>query len=106
MEAKRWYEKISDINDLVLFVEKLSPENQDEVAQHFFQILIYECGIDLDKEFSKFSENDYSYKRWYDNNYQISSALELLKHLPEDVQNFVVNRVLTDVVISFSKKDF
>lgn len=101
----RWYEQSPNLNEAIDFIQSLDNDKRDFVVQHLLQILVNECNIDLDKEFSKFSGNNYSYKRWYDENFELSDALELLKNLPENKQNFVVDRFLSEVVMSFVKKE-
>lgn len=105
MNKKRWYEKNPNLAELINFIQSLTDEEKEIVGQHLLQILINECNIDLDKEFSEISTNDYSYNRWYDKNYDISSALELLKNLPEIKQQFVVKRIITEVIMSYAKKE-
>ena len=105
MMKKRWYEKNPDLTELINFIQSLDVEKQNIIAQHLLQILINECGIDLDKEISAISTKNYSYNRWYDKNYDISTALELLKNLSEVKQQFVVKRIVTEIIMSYTKEE-
>lgn len=102
---KRWYEKNPDLNEVVNFIQSIDYEDRVVVAQHLLQILVNECHIDLDEELSRISKNNYSYNRWYDQNGDLSTAFELMKNLPTDLQDYVVNRFLTEIVLLFVKKE-
>lgn len=106
MIKKRWYENNPDLTELLNFIQSLDVESQNIISQHLLQILVNECGIDLDKEISKFSTNNYSYNRWYDKNINTSTALELLKNLPEVKQKFVIKRIITEIIMSYTKEEF
>ena len=103
--GKRWYEKNPELSELINFVQTLDEDDRVTVAQHLLQILVYECGIDLDVEFSKISLKNYSYNRWYDEIFDLSSALELLKNLPENKQEYVVKRFFSEIIMSYAKKE-
>lgn len=101
----RWYEKNPDLNEAVVFIQSLNDEDKSVVAYHLLQILVNECDINIDEQFSKFSNNNYSYRRWYDENRELSTAFELLKDLSEEKQEYVINRFLSEIVMSFVKKE-
>ncbi|MBR1943757.1 hypothetical protein IJ843_08495 [bacterium] len=103
--GKRWYEKNPELSELIAFVQTLDEDDRVTVAQHLLQILVNECGIDLDVEFSKISLKNYSYNRWYDEIFDLSSALELLKNLPENKQEYVIKRFLSEIIMSYAKKE-
>ena len=105
MGIQRWYEKNPDLLELVTFMENLESEEQNFVANHILQILVNECGINLDEELSKFSKNNYSYKRWYDEDVCVSNMFELLKSLSDEMQNYVVKRALVEIIMAYAKKE-
>ena len=105
MNTKRWYEENYDLAEVIEFIQSLSDKDKAIIGQHLIQILINEGNIDLDSEFSKTSGKNYSYSRWYDKNFDISSALELLKTLPDIKQQFIVKRIITEIIMSYAKKE-
>ena len=101
----RWYEEDTDLKELVSFIEALDSDNRVVVASHLLQILVNECGIDLDKEFSEISQKDYSYNRWYDDDIDLSTSLELIKSLSENKKGYVVKRFLSEIVMAYAKEE-
>lgn len=102
---QRWYEQNPDLNEVVNFIQSLDFDDRVVVAKYLLQILISECNINIDEELSKISTHDYSYNRWYDDNFDLSTAFELLKNLSKVEQDFVVSRFLSEIVMSFVKKE-
>lgn len=102
---QRWYEQNPDLNEVVNFIQSLDFDDRVVVAKYLLQILISECNINIDEELSKISTHDYSYNRWYDDNFDLSTAFELLKKLSKVEQDFVVSRFLSEIVMSFVKKE-
>ncbi len=101
----RWYEQNSELNELLNFIETIENDNKTTVAHHLLQILINECDINLDNEINKLSKNNYSYNRWYDDVADLSTSLELLKQLPSGKQEYVVKRLLSEIIMSYTKKE-
>ena len=62
----RWYEDNTELTELLNFIQTLSDEDKFTVANHLLQILVNECGVDLDNEISNITGKIYSYSRWYD----------------------------------------
>ena len=104
-QQPRWYEKHPEIKELMAFIRTLEREQQIFITQQMLQILINECDMDLDSELTRISRNNYTYKRWYDADYGLSASFELLKDLPDIKRNFVVRRVLAEIVMGFAKKE-
>lgn len=104
-QKTRWYEKYPEIKELIAFIRTLEREQQIFITQQMLQILINECDMDLDSELTRISKNNYTYKRWYDEDYGLSSAFELLKDLPDIKRNFVIRRILSEIVMGFAKKE-
>lgn len=101
----RWYEQNHELSEMLNFVESLNDEEKSVAAKSLLNILITECGINLDLEISDIASKNYSYKRWYDDIYDLSSAMEFLKSLPEHKQQYVIKRLLSEVVMSYVKKE-
>lgn len=101
----RWYEKNPELSELLNFLQSLDYDDRVIVTQHLLQIVIMECGINLDSEISAISEKKYSYKRWYDDNFDLSASLEFMKNLPKSKQDYVVRRFLSEIIMSYAKKE-
>lgn len=104
-QQSRWYEAHPEIKELMAFIRTLEREKQIFITQQMIQILINECEIDLDSELTRISRNTYTYKRWYDKDYGLSASFELLKDLPDVKRNFVVRRLLSEIIMGFAKKE-
>lgn len=104
MAKGRWYDKNSQLNELVSYLEEQEKEVQDVFSQHLLQILIYEFNFNLDFEISKMSEPcDYGYNRWYDDNVELFTIFEFIKKLTSDEQSYLVDSVISHVLIDNMK---
>ncbi|MBR2525037.1 hypothetical protein IKE67_01085 [bacterium] len=101
----RWYENNLELSELLSFIETLEYDDKVTVANHLLQILICECGIDLDKEISEISGKNYSYSRWYDNFADLSTSMEFLKNLPKSKQDYAVKRFMSEIIMSYLTKE-
>ncbi|MBR1680578.1 hypothetical protein IJ707_02175 [bacterium] len=101
----RWYEQNPELSELLNFIETLDIEDRNTVAHHLLQILISECGVNLDNEISGIADRDYSYNRWYDDIFDLSTAMEFMKQLPENKQEYALKRFLSEIVMSYVKKE-
>ena len=101
----RWYESNLELKELLNFIQTLDDDDKATVANHLLQILVNECGINLDKEISEISKKSYSYARWYDQLFDLSTAMEFLKNLPTNQQDFVVKRFMSEIIMSYLKEE-
>lgn len=101
----RWYEKNPELSELLNFVMSLNAKDKDYLSKHLLHIVINECNVNLDNEISKISNNNYSYQRWYDEVFDLSTAMEILKNLPKNKQDYVVKRFLSEIIMSYAKKE-
>ncbi len=101
----RWYEKNPELSEILNFIQTLDSEDRDVIAKHLLQIVVNECNIDLDEEISQISEKKYAYKRWYDGNMDLSTSLEFMKNLSKFQQDYVVKRFLSEIIMSYAKKE-
>lgn len=104
-QQPRWYEGHPEVTELMAFIQTLEREKQVFISQQLLQILINECGMNLDHELTRISQNKYTYKRWYDKDYGLSASFELMKDLPDIKRNFVIRRLLSEIVMGFAKKE-
>ncbi len=104
MANARWYDKNSQLNEFVSYLEEQEREVQDVFAQHLLQILIYEFNFNLDLEIGKMSEPcDYEYNRWYDDNVELFTIFEFVKKLSSEEQSYLVDSVISHVLIDNMK---
>ena len=105
MLYKRWYDKNPKLSELVSYLEEQNAEIQDAFSQHLLQILMYEFNFNLDKEISKLAQPcDYSYNRWYDDNIELFTILQFIKTLTDEEQSYLVDSVVSHVLIENMKE--
>ena len=104
-KQSRWYERYPEVVELMAFIQSLEPDKQVFISQQLLQILINECNMNLDRELTRISKNNYTYERWYDKDYGLSASFELMKDLPDIKRNFVIRRLLSEIVMGFAKKE-
>ena len=106
MFYKRWYDKNPKLSELVSYLEEQDEEVQDAFAQHLLQSLIYEFNFNLDEEISKIAQPcNYSYNRWYDENVELFTILQFIKTLSDDEQSYLVDSVISHVLIENLKEN-
>lgn len=106
MEKTRWYDKNPELNNLISYLEEQNDDVRNAFAQHLLQILIYEFNFKLDEQISQMSKPcDYTYNRWYDDNVELFTILEFIKTLSYDEQNYLVDSVVSHVLIENMKEN-
>lgn len=99
MNYVRWYDKDPDLSHLMKFMEGLSEEVREEVAQDLIQILLGELQTNKDGEIHNLSENKITeYKRWYDQNLSLHSAVEIIKNLDEAQRTEIISLIMESIV--------
>ncbi len=102
MQKLRWYDKNSNLSEIFHFLENMDENFQSQIAQDILQILLKDFGLNLDAELNKISKDNLSkYNRWYDNNIDLFSSFEIIKNMPEGLQNEVVKRVVESVMLLY-----
>ena len=92
MKYVRWYDKDPDLSSLMSFLESLNEDVRDEVAQDLIQIILSEIKTNPDGEISLLNENKITeYKRWYDKNLSLHSAIEIIKNLNEEQRKQIIS---------------
>lgn len=95
MEYVRWYDKDIHLHAIVSIFEKLPQEIQDEAAQDLLQIVLTQTSMTCDDKIVYLHQNaPPSYKRWYDKNINLHSAIELLKTCDEKQKKDICQAVL------------
>jgi len=100
MEYARWYDKNPELKEAFEFIEKLDISVQEQIAQDLIQILMNDFGLNLDAEINRIAQGyTYECKRWYDKNVDFFTSFEIIRTLPEEMQNEVVKRILETVLL-------
>lgn len=99
MNYVRWYDKDPDLSHLMSFLEGLNEDVRDEIAQDLIQILMSELCTNADGKISDLSALTITeYKRWYDQNLSLHSAIELIKNLGEEDRKEIIARLMESIV--------
>lgn len=99
MNYVRWYDKDPDLSHLMKFMESLNDEIRDEIAQDLIQIILGELETNQDSELSLLSENNKGgYKRWYDKNLSLHSAIEIIKNLGDEQRDEILSLIMESIV--------
>lgn len=105
MNYVRWYDKDTDLSKLMSFLEGLSDEIKDEIAQDLIQIILSEIKTNQDNELFQLSENKLcNYRRWYDNNMNLHSAIEIIKNLDSQKRKEIISLLLESIVQILAEK--
>lgn len=111
MQYVRWYDKDPDLSHLMHFLEGLNDEVRDEIAQDMIQILMGEVCINADGKISDLSSSTLTeYKRWYDQNLSLHSAIEMIRNMGEEERKEIIERLMESIVqilteYNYEKKD-
>ncbi len=99
MKYVRWYDKDPDLSSLMSFLESLNEDVRDEVAQDLIQIILSEIKTNPDGEISLLNENKITeYKRWYDKNLSLHSAIEIIKNLNDEQRKEIISLIMESIV--------
>lgn len=99
MDYIRWYDKDPDLSHLMTFMQGLNNELRDEIAHDLIQILLGELCMDSDEEISLLNDNKITeYKRWYDADITLHSAIELIKNLDEEKRKTILTAIRESIV--------
>ncbi len=98
MNYVRWYDKIPELKNLLELVQSLPDEYQNAIAQDMLHIIFNGGFADVNNSMAYINQNiDHDFKRWYDLNPELSSALEVFKHLEPQKQQGVLLQVAESV---------
>ncbi len=99
MNYVRWYDKDPDLSRLMAFIENLSEDIRDEIAQDLIQIILSEIKTNKDGEISQLSDNKIvEYRRWYDKNISLHSAIEIIKNLDSEQRKEIISLLMESIV--------
>ena len=107
MDYVRWYDKDKDLSKMMSFLEGLSDEIKDEIAQDLIQIILSEIKTNQDNELLQLSENKFGkYRRWYDNNMNLHSAVEIIKNLDSKKRVEIISLLMESIVQILAEKSY
>lgn len=99
MKYVRWYDKDPDLSRLMAFLESLNEQVREEIAQDLIQIILSELETNKDGELSQLADNKITeYKRWYDKNLSLHSAIEIIKNLDEEQRKEIISLIMESIV--------
>ncbi len=99
MKYVRWYDKDPDLSNLMTFLESLNEDVREEVAQDLIQIIMSELNTNKDGEISLLADNKIiEYKRWYDKNISLHSAIEIIKNLGTKERKEIISLIMESIV--------
>lgn|SRR5574344_1442561 len=107
MNYVRWYDKDPELSNMMKFLENLNEETRDEIAQDLIQIILNEIKTNKDKEISGLNDNKITeYKRWYDKNISLYSAIELIKNLNDEERKQILPLLMESIVQILAEKTY
>ena len=99
MDYIRWYDKDPYFRHFMTFMQGLNDELRDEIAQDLIQILMGEISADSDGEISVLGESKLTnYKRWYDKDITLHSAVEIIKNLDQSKRKEILENLRESIV--------
>lgn len=105
MNYVRWYDKDSDLSRLMSFIEGLPDDIKDEIAQDLIQIILSEVKTNQDNELFQLSESNITeYRRWYDKNVHLHSAVEIIKNLDTQKRKEIISLLMESIVQILAEK--
>ena len=99
MKYVRWYDSDPNLSHLMSFLETLNDEIRDEIARDLIQIILSELNTDKDINLTQLGELKITnYKRWYDKNLSLHSAIELIRNLNKEHRDEIIASIMESVV--------
>lgn len=94
----RWYDKIPELKNFLEYLQAMPSEYQSLVAQDLMQILLKEGFVETSHSLDYLKvQKHYEYRRWYDENFELSSALEIIKDLPPQEQQSLLFKIVESI---------
>ena len=99
MKYTRWYDKDEDLSAFMKLLEGLNEEIRDEIAHDMIQIILHEMETNKDNEILQLTEmNITEYKRWYDKNLSLHSAIEIIRNFDSNQRKHIISSIMESVV--------
>lgn len=102
----RWYDKDKYLSAFMVLLQGLEPDVQIEVANDILLNVPRIIEHDFDKFVNIMSEhNPRVYRRWYDFDPTLHSAVEIMQNLSTEQREELIN-LISDIVITHTHRDF
>ena len=101
MQQARWYDKNSDLQDVVEVIRRVDRPIQNNIAQDILQILMTDFNLNLDDKINAISKN-YNCKcnRWHDQNIDLFTSFEIIKGFSPELQTSLAQKVKTSMLLT------
>lgn len=105
MGYTRWYDEDKILSKLMAFLEKSDDDVRAIVANDLLQIVINEVHSEaINQKIEYLKANTYGrYLRWYDNNANLHSAVEIIRGLDTQSREDVILRIIESMIQIFTK---
>lgn len=95
----RWYDKYSDLKQLLLLLENVDEYNIEIISQDFLQIIFSNYKDKFDIAIKQMSDNSPPrYNRWYDRNYNLHTCIEFIKTLDDNEKIELINSFIMSLL--------
>jgi len=99
MAFSRWYDKYSNLTNLLNLLQKVDDYNIELIAQDFLQIIMEKHKDKFDETIQKMSSNPVPrFNRWYDKNYNLHTCIEFIKTIDDDQKEELINAFIMSLV--------
>ncbi len=105
MSYSRWYDKYSNLKNLLILLQKVDDYNIELIAQDFLQIILSKHKDEFDKALQTMSKTPVpGYNRWYDKNYNLHTCIEFIKTIDDKDKEELINAFIMSL-LSFITND-
>lgn len=94
----RWYDKDEDLSQFLTFLEGIDERKRKVIAKEVLQIIFTELGVNPDEKILSLFSLEYSHKkRWYDEDIDVQSSIELIKDLSSEKKQELLSRTIETI---------
>lgn len=102
----RWYDKYSDLKQLLLLMETVDEYHIEIIAQDFLQIILSKYKDKFDYALKQMDDNaPPRYSRWYDKNYNLHTCVEFIKTLDDNEKVELINSFIMSLMSFITNVD-
>ena len=95
VEYERWYDKDNNVSQLFHFLEGMDKRNRKIIANEILQIIFAELNIDINTKVRELTNLKHGHnKRWYDEDTEVQSAIEVIKSLSAEQSHELMIRIV------------
>lgn len=94
----RWYDKDEDLSQFLTFLEGIDERKRKVIAKEVLQIIFTELDLNPDEKILSLYSLEYSQKkRWYDEDIDVQSSIELIKDLSSEKKQELLSRTIETI---------